>query len=87
VLAIAPTRLQRDRVWTSAAASPDAATANSLFTFLAARLSFTVGPDGLNCTGLLHTANPVRLTVKNGVAVAATFDAQQSQAAGAQTGA
>jgi hypothetical protein len=73
ILQIAPSRIEADRAWTTTAASPDPATANSLFTFLAARFSFTAGPDGLNCTGLLHETNPVQLTQVNNVVVDATF--------------
>jgi hypothetical protein len=87
LLSVAPARLQRDRAWTSVAASLDSATANSLFTFLAARLSFTLGSDGLNCTGLLHTANPVTLTQVGGVVTDASFTALQGQGPNAQAGA
>lgn len=73
LLKVAPTRLQQDRPWTSAAPSLDPAVANSLYTFLAVRLAFTAGPSGLNCTGLLHQANPVQLTLSNGVIVDAAF--------------
>ena len=87
ILSVAPTRLQADRAWTSVAASPNPAMANTLFTFLAARLSATLGADGLNCTGLLHTSNPVTLTLRNGVVTKATFTMRQNQATGAQAGA
>lgn len=80
ILRIAPARLQADRAWTEAATSPDPAVANSLFTFLASRLSVTFGPDELNCTGLLHVANPVHLTEQNGVVVDATLSAPTQQA-------
>jgi hypothetical protein len=73
LLKVAPTRLQQDRPWTSAAPSLDPAVADSLYTFLAVRLAFTAGPSGLNCTGLLHQASPVQLTLSNGVVVDATF--------------
>lgn len=73
LMSIAPTRLQQDRQWTVAAGSLDPAVANSLFTFLASRLDFTLGANGLNCTGLLNQPNPVHLTVNNGVVVDATF--------------
>jgi hypothetical protein len=79
VLNTAPARLERDRVWTSKAASLDPATANTLFTFLAARLAATVGPNGLNCTGLLHTDNPVHLKQRGGIVVNATFTTQLGQ--------
>lgn len=74
LLSVAPTRLVRDETLTSAASSPSPSTANSLFTFLAARLQFTVGPDGLNCTGLLKVANPVTLTQQNGMVVGAVIN-------------
>ncbi len=81
VMNIAPTQIERDRAWTAAATSPDAATANSLFTFLAARLSFTVGSDGLNCTGMLRQANPVHLVQNSdGVVIDATFTVPSTQA-------
>lgn len=74
LMRIAPARLELDRQWTSAASSLDPAVANSFFTFLAARLDFTVGPSGLNCTGLLNVASPVKLIQdSNGVVVDATF--------------
>jgi hypothetical protein len=78
ILQIAPDRIETDRAWTITAASPDPATANNLFTFLAARLSFTVGPDGLNCTGLLQVTNPVHLTEVNDVVVDASFGTSTS---------
>jgi hypothetical protein len=73
LLRVAPARLQRDRVWTSAAPSLDSAVANNLYTFLAARFAFTVGPSGLNCLGTLHATNPVQLTLSGSVVVDATF--------------
>src|SRR5258708_11271626 len=61
--------------FTQNGASPDAAAANSLFTFLAQRFSTSFGPNGLNCTGLLNLQNPVTLTTDgNGVATAATIN-------------
>lgn len=80
VMRIAPARLQLDRQWTSAAPSLDPAAANSLFTFLANRLAFTVGSNGLNCTGLLNQPNPVQLIQNNGVVVDATFTTPNQQA-------
>lgn len=85
IFSVALARLQADRAWTSVAATPSPATAKSLFTFLAARLSFTLGSDGLNCTGLLHTSNPVSLTLKNGVVTGAGFTMPQQQAASARS--
>jgi hypothetical protein len=73
LMSIAPARLELDRQWTSAASSLDPAVANSFFTFLASRLDFTLGPSGLNCTGLLNVSNPVHLTVNDGIVVDATF--------------
>jgi hypothetical protein len=75
VLSIAPSRIEADKAWTVSAASPDTAVANSLFTFLAARLSVTIGPGGLHCTSLLNVASPVQLTQANGVVVDASFSA------------
>lgn len=72
--AIAPARLNLDEPWTVVAASPTPDVATNLFTFLAQRFSFTFGPDGLNCTGLLGIANPVTLTQDAaGVVTAATI--------------
>lgn len=73
LMRVAPTRLQQDRPWTSVASSLDSRVANSLFTFLAARLDFTTGASGLNCTGLLHQPSPVQLTLSSGIVVDATF--------------
>lgn len=73
VMKTAPARIQLDRQWTQSAPSIDPAVANSLFTFLAARLSVTIGPDQLNCTGLLNQPSPVQLVESNGVVVDATF--------------
>src|SRR5258707_2104431 len=75
LLKIGPARLQLDMQFTQNGQSPDAAAANSLFTFLAQRFSTTFGPNGLNCTGLLNLQNPVTLTTDgNGVATAATIN-------------
>ncbi|HEX8034677.1 MAG TPA: hypothetical protein VF510_12560, partial [Ktedonobacterales bacterium] len=79
VMQIAPKRIQTDKALTVNAASIDPAVADSLFTFLAARLSFTLDKDGLNCTGLLKQANPVHLTMNNGIVVGATFDGTAAQ--------
>lgn len=65
-------RTDLDRRLTTAMRSPDAAAANTLFTFLAQRLSGSF--DELGCARLLHLANPVVLkTDKNGVTVDARF--------------
>ncbi|HLG61065.1 MAG TPA: hypothetical protein VKY19_03975 [Ktedonosporobacter sp.] len=70
----APARLQLDMPLTQQRPSPDAAAANSLFTFLAQRFATTFGANGLNCTGRLNVANPIKVkTDGNGVAIAATF--------------
>jgi hypothetical protein len=87
ILSIAPSRIQADEAWTISPASPDPAVANSLFTFLAARLSVTLGPDGLNCTSLLNVTNPVQLTQVNGIVVDASFSASTSGNQSNMTGA
>ena len=88
VMQYAPERLTLDRQWTESAASLDSGVANSLYTFLAARLSVTIGSDELNCTGLLHQANPVQLTEdSSGVVVDATFSAPTNQAPASANGA
>jgi hypothetical protein len=71
---LAPKRLEQDRKFTRAAASPDPAAANSLFTFLAQRLSGSYG--NLGCDKLIKSANPVRVKVRNGVAIDASFAGQ-----------
>jgi hypothetical protein len=84
LLAMAPARLNLDKQFTNAAASPAPATASTLFNFLANRLMATFGPNGLNCTGLLNVQNPVTVqTDGNGVVTAATVNAP---AGGTQTG-
>ena len=76
LLNTAPARLQLDAPLTKQSPSPDAAMANSLFTFLAQRFAATFGANGLNCAGLLKVANPVTVqTDGNGVAINATFAA------------
>jgi hypothetical protein len=65
-------RTELDRRLTTAVRSPDPDAANSLFTFLAQRLSGSF--DELGCARLLRMANPVTLVVdKAGVAVDARF--------------
>jgi hypothetical protein len=55
-------------------ASPDPAAATNLFTFLAQRFNTSLGPNGLNCTGLLDVRSPIKLTTsKGGVVTAATI--------------
>ncbi|PWT72803.1 MAG: hypothetical protein C5B60_09050 [Chloroflexi bacterium] len=87
VLSIAPARIAADKAWTISATSLDSAVANNLFTFLAARLSVTIGPDGLNCTSLLNVANPVQLTQANGIVVDASFSASTTPTPSAMTSA
>ncbi|MDP9013349.1 MAG: hypothetical protein M3O41_11960 [Pseudomonadota bacterium] len=73
ILRIAPARMTLNERALSAAASPDAAAANSLFTFLAQRLVTTY--ETLLCPSLIHHANPVSVTRDaNGVAVTASID-------------
>jgi len=80
----APQRLQLDRTLTVQGPTPDAAVAKNLFTFLAQRLhqSFIE----LNCGKLLNVGNPVRLTVKNGIAVDARFTGRGAQPQDATAG-
>jgi hypothetical protein len=80
LVSIAQRRIQRDRNLTRRTTSPDPATGSNLFTFLAARLSGSF--DDLDCGRLLRQRNPVRLTLKKGVAV----DARFAQPVGAATG-
>lgn len=71
---VAPARLQQDETLLSAVSSVDPATASNLFTFLAARFNFTIGSDGLNCTGMLHMASPITLTTdQSGVVTGAAI--------------
>lgn len=61
-------RTKLDTRFTKAGPSPDPAAANSLFTFLAQRLSGSF--DNLGCDKLLNTKNPIHLTTnKAGVVV------------------
>jgi hypothetical protein len=88
VMQYAPERLTLDRQWTESAPSLDSGVANSLYTFLAARLSVSIGSDELNCIGLLHQANPVQLTEdSSGVVVDATFVTPANQAPASANGA
>lgn len=74
---IAPDRLLTDKQLFLGQPSPVPAIGDSLYTFLAARLQFTLnGPvgTGLNCTGLLGITNPVTVVLNAaGVAVQATI--------------
>jgi hypothetical protein len=75
LLAIAPQRIMLDAPLTKQEPSPDAAAANTLFTFLAQRFNTSWGANGgLNCQGLLHQQSPIKVKVDdNGVAINATF--------------
>jgi hypothetical protein len=76
LLAIGPARLLLDAHLTLQSPPLDPAVANSLFTFLAQRFVATYGAaaPGLNCVGLLHTPDPVKVkTNRNGVAISATI--------------
>jgi hypothetical protein len=75
LLAIAPQRLLLDAHLTKVFSTPDAAAANSLFTFLAQRFVTSYGANGLNCTKLLGQPDPVSVkTDSNGVAIDATIN-------------
>jgi hypothetical protein len=75
MLQIAPTRLQEDLQFTSAAPSPDPAAASNLFTFLAQRFNAAFGPDNLNCTGILNMQSPITTQMDgNGVTISATIN-------------
>ncbi len=81
LMTVAPQRIQLDQTWTESAASLDSGVANSLYTFLAARLSVTIGSDELNCTGLLHQSSPIQLVQNSdGVVVDVTFTTPTPQA-------
>ncbi len=84
LLNVQPVRMQKDMQFTMNRPSPDAAAANSLFTFLAQRFVATYGPNGLNCVGLLNKPDPITVTTDgNGVATAATINATPAAANGA----
>jgi hypothetical protein len=71
----ATTRINNDATLTKGQPSPMPAAASNLFNFLAMRLQATLGPNGLNCTGLLNIANPVTTqTDGNGVVISATIN-------------
>jgi hypothetical protein len=73
--------LQLDKTLFQGAPSPDTGAANSLYTFLANRLSETFSADGLNCVGLLKIQNPITLTTDtSGVVTDATFDTSPTAA-------
>jgi hypothetical protein len=73
MLAMAPIRLSRNQAVLTAAPTPVATAANSLFTFMAQR--FVASFNILDCGGLLNVTDPVSFTQDaNGVAVTATID-------------
>ena len=75
LLAIGPERILLDAHLTKFQASPDAAAANSLFTFLAQRFVNTYGPNGLNCMNRLKQPDPITLKMDgNGVVIDATIN-------------
>ncbi len=82
-------RLQMDMQNFQGFPSPDGgATANSLFTFLANRMSATLSAGGLNCVGLLNIQNPIALTTDgNGVVTNATLTVPPVAANGGTTAA
>jgi hypothetical protein len=72
LVSIGVPRTKLDRAMTVKMKSPNAAGANSLFTFLAQRLNATF--TTLTCGTLLHMGNPVTVVTDNaGVAIDATF--------------
>lgn len=79
LVAISPMRMQLDASFTKVQASPDAAAANSLFTFLAQRFNTSFGAaGGLNCRKLLHQQSPITVQRNgNGVAISASIKAMQ----------
>ncbi len=76
LLNIGPARIFKDAFFTKQSVSPDAAAANSLFTFLAQRFNTTWGKNGgLNCQSLLKQKSPIKVkTDGNGVAIAAKLN-------------
>lgn len=76
ILNEAPAKLLLDKQAFLSTQSPVPAQGDSLYTFMASRLSVTLGaaPAGLGCTTLLGIPNPVQLVLDgNGVAVSATI--------------
>jgi hypothetical protein len=74
IIATGIPRIILDKSVTSLAPSPVPAQGNTLYTFLASRMQFTLSNNGLNCVTLLHMKNPVTLTLdNNGVTIAATL--------------
>ena len=76
ILNAAPAKLLLDKAAFLSTQSPVPTQGDSLYTFMASRLSVTLGPaadGGLGCTTLLGIVNPVQLTLNaNGTAVEAT---------------
>jgi len=73
LLAVGPQRLLLDSHFTKVFTTPDAAMANSLFTFLAQRFAATY--TNLNCLKLTGQADPVSVKVDhNGVAISANIN-------------
>jgi hypothetical protein len=68
---LTPKRLEQDRRFTERAESPDPGAADSLFTFLAQRLSASFA--NLGCDHLINGGDPVRLRTRDGVVVDAWF--------------
>jgi hypothetical protein len=71
-----PLLFQKEQPFFRKALSPDPAVANSLFTFMALRFSGTymlLNERGLTCADLLGQPNPVKLTLKDGIVIDATF--------------
>lgn len=75
LLAVAPSRILLDAHLTKLQGSPDAAAANSLFTFLAQRFVFTYEANGLNCMKRLNQPDPITLKMdNNGVTIDASIN-------------
>lgn len=72
---IAPQRLLRDEIYTSASPSPDPTLANSLLTFLEQRFAGTYSAQGLGCQALLKQTDPVKVKRNSqGIAINATIN-------------
>lgn len=74
ILQVAPQKLLLDKPFFSTAISPVPAVADSLYTFMAQRLATTLGPAGLNCTGLLNITNPINMTMQGNLVIAASIN-------------
>jgi hypothetical protein len=74
LLEVGAPRLKLDAPITRQQPTPDAAAANTLFTFLAQRFNNSWGADGLNCQKLLDQRSPIKVkTNGDDVAIAASF--------------